>query len=315
MVFSLPETSLAFGVTGGLHLVRPGQRPSSVTPTVFYTLKRQIYGEVAWQLFDSSGVLTGALRAARFPGNFYGVGPATPEQAKDDYTTRYIEALVSREWTIVGAFRVGASVHLRDEDLVAVTAGGTLASSGLAPAATYLAAGFGPVATYDDRDDLFWPTRGSLLQAWALAYAADRGRTFARGSFAGLTFLPLGGHQALGLEAHLEAAGGDVPFTLLPTIGGPLGLRGYEAGRFRDRFLWSTQAEWRFPLAWRFAGTLYGGVAGVSPGLGRIGETRPEPAGGAGLRFRLTSTGLNIRLDLAAGREGGLFYATLGEAF
>ena len=131
----------------------------------------------------------------------------------------------------------------------------------------------------------------------------------------GRHFLALGRGHVLGLDGRVEAAGGDVPFTLLPAIGGSSGLRGYLEGRWRDRWLWAAQGEWRFPIAWRLRAAVFGGVSGVAPSLARLGETRARPAGGLGLRFRLTSTGLDVRGDFAVGEDGAFTYLTIGEAF
>jgi outer membrane protein assembly factor BamA len=315
VVFSLPETSLAFGVTGGLHLVRPGLKTSSITPTVFYTVNRQSYGELIVQLFDSERTaISGELRAADFPYDFYGIGPLATKDAKESYAAQYAEVLLAREWEVVRGLRLGPKLHVRGERIADVQPSGNLASGGV-PSGDYRAAGLGPTVTFDRRDDLFWPTTGAFVEVWALAYAAEGGRTFARASLEARRFTPLGGGHVLGVDVAAKAAAGDVPFTLLPRLGGARGLRGYYDGRWRDRCLWSTQAEWRFPIAWRVRGTAFAGVAGVAPSLARVGETRPRPAGGVGLRFRLTSTGLNVSGDVAFGEDGPLTYLTIGEAF
>lgn len=315
VVFYLPETSLAFGATGALHLVRTDRETSSVQPSVVYTLERQSYAEIIYQLFDSERTaIAGSIRAAHFPYQFYGIGALAREDAEERFTSRYAELLVAREWQVSKGLRLGPKLHARAEEVVEVEASGLLAASS-APSADYRAAGLGATLTYDDRDDLFWPTRGTLVEAWALAYAANAERTFARGSLAARRFVPLGGGHTVGIHARVDAAGGDVPFTLLPRVGGASGLRGYYEGRWRDRFLWSTQSEWRFPIAWRLRGTVFGGVAGVAPSLARIDDTRARPAGGLGLRMRVTSTGLNVRADVALGEDGPFTYLTIGEAF
>ena len=315
VLFYLPETSMGFGAIGGVHLIRPGTRTSSIELDAVYTLERQFSADAMLQLFDQErNALMVTAVASRLPYRDYGTGPSAPRSAEERYTTRYAELLVTRQWAFGSALRIGPRLHLRAEELVDAEAGGRIAT-GTLRFRGYRAAGLGASLTWDDRDDPFWPTRGTWVEAWALGYGGHGAGPFLRGSGAARRFLPLGGGQVLGLEARLDLAGGDVPFTLLPRLGGPRGVRGYYEGRWRDRWLWSGQAEGRFPVAWRLQGTAFAGVAGVAPSLPRLGDSRPRPAGGLGLRVRLTRTGLHLRLDLAAGQDGPAGYVTLGEAF
>jgi len=50
------------------------------------------------------------------------------------------------------------------------------------------------------------------------------------------------------LAFHLQTSttAGDLPFYSLPTLGGSHTLRGFIAGRFRDRSMWNASAEYRF---------------------------------------------------------------------
>ena len=228
--------------------------------------------------------------ASRFPYRDFGTGPSVPRSAEERYATRYAELLVTREWAIGSALRIGPRLHLRAEDLVDAETGGRIAT-GILPFRDYRAAGLGASLTWDDRDELFWPTRGTWVEAWALGYTGHGAGPFLRGSGAIRRFLPLGGGQVLGLEARLDLAGDDVPFTLLPRLGGPRGLRGYYEGRWRDRWLWSGQAEWRFHLAWRVEGTVFAGVAGVAPSLSRLGDSAPAPPAGSACGFASPAPG------------------------
>jgi hypothetical protein len=286
VLFYLPETSTGFGALGGVHLVQPGTRPSSVELDAVYTLEHQFSTDAMLQLFDQEGnALLVTAVGAYFPYRDYGSGPAATRSAEERYATRYAELLLAREWAVGPALRVGPRLHLRAEELVEAEPGGRIATGAL-PFRDYRVAGVGLSLTWDDRDDPFWPTRGTWVEAWALGYAGHGARPFLRGSGAVRRYL-----------------------------GGARGLRGYYEGRWRDRLLWSSQAEWRFAIVWRLEGTVFAGVGGVAPSRRRSCDTRPRPAGGAGLRLRVTSTGLHLRLDVATGQDGPAGYLTLGEAF
>jgi hypothetical protein len=136
---------------------------------------------------------------------------------------------------------------------------------------------------------------------------------FGRGALDARTYLsPAPGH-VLALGARADAATGATPFTLLPGIGGSKLLRGYIDGRWRDRATLVGRAEWRFPIAGRFRGVVFGGAGAVGPSFAALGPARA--AGGAGLRFRLTESGANLRGDVAYGADGVQVYFLTLEAF
>jgi hypothetical protein len=106
----------------------------------------------------------------------------------------------------------------------------------------------------DTRDYDDHPTRGALYRAAAGAYEADQRRfSFRRYELEGLQvfrlfdrawFLALHGW---GVFADAEADQ-EMPFYLMPTLGGSNTLRGFHNYRFRDRNLLLASAESRWPL-------------------------------------------------------------------
>jgi hypothetical protein len=52
--------------------------------------------------------------------------------------------------------------------------------------------------------------------------------------------------DVIAFRARIEQVSGDLPFFLLPTLGGSEFLRGFIGGRFRDDSLWLAGLEWRF---------------------------------------------------------------------
>jgi len=104
--------------------------------------------------------------------------------------------------------------------------------------------------------------------------------------------------------------GQEVPFYLLPSLGGGSGLRGYSSWRFRDRDSLLLQAEWRI-MANRFLDTAVfydtGKVAGRTADLDFSGMKHDY---GFGARFH-TPFATVLRIDLARSREGtSLVFAT-----
>lgn len=322
VLFWLPETRLGLGATGGLHFAREGApRPSSVFLAAVYTLEKQGSLDVAWDVYGGSGaLLAGRTRIVHFPDVFYGIGPDTRSGDRERFTRRFAEGVVSFEVPVpaVPALRLGPRLDLRAEEIRDRTPGGALDAGVIEGWNGYSAISVGGGVTWDTRDGTFWPRRGTLAQAWYV-FAPDvvgDHATFGRGVLELRHFLPLGRRGVvLGLHGQAEGVHGDPPFTLLPKLGSTRFLRGIREGRYRDRFLWATQAELRVPIRGRFSATAFGAIGDVSPDLGRFEAEHVKVAGGAGLRIRLTDQGANIRIDGAVSRFGPELYVLVLEAF
>jgi hypothetical protein len=125
-----------------------------------------------------------------------------------------------------------------------------------------------------------------------------------------------GRRQVLAYNVFSCATAGDAPFYGQCIYGTNNELRGYVAGRYIDSNMLATQAEYRLELPWRFGMVVFGGLGGVAPGLGEFQADRLLPAGGGGLRFKISKKyNLNVRLDLAQGKDGHTFSMGIGEAF
>ena len=94
-------------------------------------------------------------------------------------------------------------------------------------------------------------------------------------------------------------------------------MRGYYAGRYRDKNAGFLQAEYRVPLFWRIGAVGFADMGNVGPEIKDVNLEHFKYSYGGGLRFALNqSEKLNLRLDygLAKGHSQG-FYLQLGEAF
>ena len=195
--------------------------------------------------------------------------------------------------------------------------GGLVATGAVEGANGFSAIGLGLGVTWDSRDHPLWPAHGSFAQAQYMYYPSSLGRNdgFGRGSAEGRLFFALPHERVLGLAAQLEQAHGATPFSILAKLGSTRYLRGVLEGRYRDNVAWATQAELRTPVWWRFFATAFAAVGDVAPDLASLQLDTLKVAGGAGVRYRLTDEGANVRLDVAASRDGPLVYLLLLEAF
>ena len=298
----------------------PRPRKSSVTLLAAYTLKNQFLGTVKPNVYldGERWQITGELAGIHFPDRLYPEGPDSPDDA-EEYTRRsfVLAAAVSRR--IVGPLRAGLTARaLRSEnseyepdgligtDQVRGSDGGTLL-------------GVGPLLLWDDRDDNFAPRRGQRLEASAYSHEEAWGSDFP------FTLYRLDLRQYVTLTGEHVIAGqvlglfstGDVPIQSMPMLGGSVNMRGFYAGRFRDRHLLTAQAAYRFPIGWRFTGSAFVGAGDVSHTLADFELAGVEIAGGAGFRYRLNpKERAAVRFDLAGTSRGDVnFYVDFGEAF
>ncbi len=80
----------------------------------------------------------------------------------------------------------------------------------------------------------------------------------------------------------------------------------------------TAQIEYRLSLPKRLGLVAFGGVGGVIPGADQflIRNRYFLPSGGVGLRFMLRRQyQVNLRTDIAQGKDGHVFSMGLGEAF
>jgi len=106
----------------------------------------------------------------------------------------------------------------------------------------------------------------------------------------------------------------DIPFFLLPSLGGGSNLRGFSSWRFRDRHSLLLQAEWRIPVN-RFLDTA------VFYDAGKV-EARAEDLNfdglksdyGFGVRFH-SPFATALRIDIARSNEGTSLVFAMGPAF
>jgi hypothetical protein len=319
VIFYLPETSLGFGVTGGFHYhVGEAARPSSIFAAVVYTLDRQGSVNLASDVqLPGGAAVTARFRAQHYPDVFFGIGPSTPESAKEDFTRRTIDGYVIGELPVLGQrLRAGPRIDYRVEGISDIQPGGELASGTVQGTNGFAGFGVGASATYDTRDSSFWPLRGTYGEgfvSWYPTLGSQPG--FTHGLLEGRRFLPLGGGRVLGLAAFTEWTAGNPPFTVLPSLGSTRFLRGYRGGRFRDRIAWSGQTELRLPVKGPLSAAVFLGVGDVAHTVSSLTLSTIKVAGGAGLRWRLTREGANIRADIAAGAEGVEYYLLVLEAF
>ncbi len=131
---------------------------------------------------------------------------------------------------------------------------------------------------------------------------------------------------ALGLGTKLST--GDLPFLVLPSLGGADTQRGFIAGRWRDRASWNAAAEYRFwflPRGFRVPFTdfirvervgaaLFYELGGVAHDGLDFFDRAPRQSGGVGLRISLERAA-PFRVDVGFSEDGVNVGARFGLSF
>jgi hypothetical protein len=180
-------------------------------------------------------------------------------------------------------------------------------------------ASVGPAITYDSRDRPFAPSRGVYVQGSWLFGAKGLGSDFTHNKldFAANAYFTVGRTTVIGVRGQLCGVSGKAPFYDLCLFGRNGDLRGYETGRYRDGATWAVQGEVRQHLFGKFGVVGFGGVGGIAPEIGDIFKhSTVLVAGGGGLRYMASrSNNVNLRLDIAFGKDGKAVYFGIGEQF
>jgi hypothetical protein len=171
----------------------------------------------------------------------------------------------------------------------------------------------------DTRPDHFYPTKGMLTQFTSDFFTKALGSKYSFQSYR-FTFNKYGTvakNQVLAYNFFFCGTGGDPPFYGNCVYGTNNELRGYEAGRYLDRYMVATQFEYRVSLPKRFGLAAFGGLGEVVPGgkeIFRINNFLPSIGGGP--RFELSKKyHVNLRADFAKGKDSWTWSMGVGEAF
>jgi hypothetical protein len=170
----------------------------------------------------------------------------------------------------------------------------------------------------DSRDNDLYPRSGQYAQAEGLLAREDFG---ADSNYQSIElewngYRKFGERNVLALRAAGKIVDGDAPYFALAWFGSGVDLRGYTPGRYIGESMVALQAEWRWQATPRWGFVAFGGTGKVSGALGEIDTGAWLPAGGVGVRFRLTQAlPLNMRADFAWGRDDSTFSLAVGEAF
>ena len=265
------------------------------------------------------------------PDNYWGVGYAEGNRtAKTDETTHYHRQWWSLEGKVVckvsKSFFVGLTydinetnasmVNNRMKDDLYVNQYGTEITN----------FGFGTVIEFDKRDNVQNPYNGYLVSIAFNEYNKIfnvSGYEFTKVTFDARKYLPVGFRKTIAIQLKSLFADDTVPWTELPNIGTMNDLRGYQAGRFRDKTSLFGLMEYRHMFVRKKLnrkGNYESPVGFVSwCGLGSVAPTYRQMKHwllnfGGGIRYEIQPR-LNVRVDYGFGKDNHALYVSISEAF
>lgn len=313
-----PETGLALGAVA-LCQFRPltDARASTAKIEATVTLKQQLILDTGWEVFFPADrwLWAGSVAGTRYPEQFWGVGPDTPD-TPEGYDAWRIEGstdVLRRPWR---SLFIGPTYSYQWMFNVTPTPGGRLDVGGITGADGGVSSGLGYVVAWDDRASTAHPNGGSrLLSIRQVIFGPGVGSdfSFTRYSLDGRLYLTTWRDHVLALQGVAVLHTGDPPFRMLALLGGDMITRGYYYGRYRDQHLFATQAEYRASLFGRIGAVGFMGFGEVTPRLDV--HTAVWPTVGAGVRVRVTDDPINLRLDYAQGAGSSAVYFGFGETF
>ena len=318
------ETGWSFGIVSAstFHLKAhdSATRTSNAQAVALYTTRGQLVLALNGSIYfpGERFILNEQLSYSSFPDNFWGLGKTTPDSNKESYKYKQYYVYLHPQRRVGNNLFLGVIFeHQRVFD-VHYDAGKLFDKQQVVGRYGYHISGLGLSFTFDSRNHAFSPTKGGMMQFWFDHFMPWMGSDYQYTSYTLdlRRFIRIYKEQVLALQVLGLFTAGEVPLRSLAALGGSNVMRGYYAGRFRDKNQGVVQAEYRVPIVGRIGAVGFAGIGNVGPELKDLNFQELKYSYGGGLRIALNKAEkLNLRLDYGLGQHSQGFYLQLGEAF
>ena len=170
------------------------------------------------------------------------------------------------------------------------------------------------LASYDSRDNMFTPLRGSFVELSFGFFGKAMGgeARFERGALVAIQYFPLPFNLFLGMRGDLSATFGDTPFYLQPFIS----MRGVPMMRHQGEEVAQAELELRWQFWKRLSLVAFIGAGGAWNNFEKLDNSTGVVAGGPGIRYELArSYGIHMGFDVGFSRDATAFYVQVGNAW
>lgn len=295
-------------------------RPSVVRLNTSYTQNNQFSVRPMFEVFTAGNrySIRGQLQFTRFAENYWGIGNRTTDANKENYSFSQYKANLKATRLLGKKIYAGLLLNFEEVYNLGYKAASSMPQSGVEGITGYHSLGLGPVITYDSRNHVYFPTRGSFIDLGAAWYnrAAGSSSSFHNLTVDARTYWGLWNDNVMAFQGYATLNSSGVPYRLMGSLGSDTYMRGYYSGRYRDLHAVSLQAEFRKQVWGPVGLVVFGGAGNVSSSLSGLNQF-VKPMYGAGLRVKaIPREKVNMRIDYAMGSSGSTaFYITINEAF
>jgi hypothetical protein len=174
--------------------------------------------------------------------------------------------------------------------------------------------GLTPSFTFDTRDNLFTPTRGTFVEAVVGIFDPALGADdpFQRVQVTAMHFFRPFPTVYVGLRGDGAASFGDAPFYLRPFIS----LRGAPIMRYQGEEIAQIETEVRWQFWKRFSLVGFAGAGAAWNDFDRVNAAQTVITGGVGARYEIARKyGIHVGLDVAFGPDHTAAYVQMGSAW
>jgi len=323
VLFYTPETRFGFGAAGictfNFKKDSANAPRSSFNLGFAYTQNHQVLFYLPYVLFlkNRRYQLYGELGYNKYTYNFYGVGNDQPKDYVEKYGVEFPRLRITFLKKLTPHFYIGPRYAFDNFSLFNLDTTGQLIKKDIPGSKGGYVSGFGVVSVYDNRDNIFYPSKGFFGEL--VVYRDDK----LTGSSFNYTRIALDvtkyfsyKQNILALNLYSIYADSDVPFFQMGILGGMKKMRGFYEGRYRDNNLLVLQAEYRRHLFWQLGFTLFADAGQVAKRYDSFNDKNWRFTYGGGLRLMLDKAQkINLRMDIGIGDGKVLPYFTIGEAF
>jgi hypothetical protein len=323
VVFYLPETGIGFGGLGVATFrfkdELPETRPSTIQLGLTYTTKGQFLFFAPFELYadEERWRFVGELGYYKYFYNFYGIGDDSNQEDLETYDVTFPRFRLSVLREVMPNFSVGLGYEYDGFNNIKIAENGILEHSNIIGKEGGAISNVGVLAFYDTRNNIFTPSKGFFIQGSMFSSSKTMGSSFSYNKFEidARYYQQLKGKHILATNLFIGNSSLGTPFLSLNYLGTKR-TRGHDNRRFQDNAELSLALEYRFPVAGRFGGVLFGSSGTVSPNVESAFSSAYKNTVGTGLRYIMNKKeGTRLRADYGLSKEGGNFYLTIKEAF
>ena len=321
-----PETSWSFGLAGVWFFDFPdASRNSELNVQGAYTLENQYNFQAQATLYFGRGshwMFSGAAGYKYYPNTFYGIGNRRSDLLERPcrYSSNVFNLTAQPLYGFDNGWMLGPAVQVRYEAPIANAVLDSASSYyGITGNVPYWMVGLGGVVWYDSRDHIYYPQQGLFFKGRVYYYEPYLGSSYRVGwcDLDFRQFVPLGKGFVFGWQALAQLSlGNNLPFEMMPTLGGEDMGRGIRRGVWCDDVMLGVQGEFRLPI-WRYFKAVVFGSVGDVYGWDDWRFSVPKVGYGVGLRITVLKPSVNVRFDVARNNYNNdwSFYFTVKEAF